>query len=198
MAEKFLDKDENPDEESRIESRYSTHTLTWCFGKYKKIPTPISGLPELIFDEGFNRYKSFLAQIESPNTKQGPATNEYDEDEVDTDNILFIENESIKFNDGNGTNYSATYMGPISHEDVLKHKIRRSDNKEYLVDREHISSTTIPVFWNILITIKDYVSELHNLTPTQLRDISHPEILDQDHRDLVLMHKKMNHLPFPV
>ena len=49
--------------------------------------------------------------------------------------MLFMDNESIKFNDGNGTNYGAVYMGPVSHGDILKHKIHRSDNKEYLVDR---------------------------------------------------------------
>ena len=46
-----------------------------------------------------------------------------------------MDNESIKFNDGNGTNDSVIYMGPLSHGDTLKHKIHRSDNEEYLVDR---------------------------------------------------------------
>ena len=47
-------------------------------------------------------------------------------------------NESIKFNDDNGTNDTATYIGPVLHDDILKHKIRRSDDADYLVDREHI------------------------------------------------------------
>ena len=42
--------------------------------------------------------------------------------------MLFMGNESIKFNDGNGTNYSAIYMGPFLHGDTLKQKIRISDN----------------------------------------------------------------------
>ena len=58
LAEKFLDANVNPDEETRIESRYLTHTLTWCCGKYKKIsPTPVSGLLEVMFDEGLPRTK---------------------------------------------------------------------------------------------------------------------------------------------
>ena len=41
----------NPDEETNITSRYSTHVLSWCCGKYKKkFPTPVSGLPEILFD----------------------------------------------------------------------------------------------------------------------------------------------------
>ena len=73
---------------------------------------------------------------------------------LDTYNILFVDNESIKFNDGNGTNDSAVYMGPVSHEDILKHKICRSDNEEFLVDREHISSITVPYISNVLISIE--------------------------------------------
>jgi hypothetical protein len=52
LAEKFIDDQGNPDEQTRIESRYSTHALTWSFGNFKKtFPTPVSGLPELLFDE---------------------------------------------------------------------------------------------------------------------------------------------------
>jgi hypothetical protein len=51
LAEKLIDSDGNPDEQTQIiESRYSTHVLTWSFGNFKKtFPTPISGLPELLF-----------------------------------------------------------------------------------------------------------------------------------------------------
>ena len=80
----------------------------------------------------------------SPIAELGPATVEYEDEEIDTDNMLFMDNESIKFKDGNGTNDSAVYMGPVSHEDILKHNIHRSDNEEYLVDREHISSINVP------------------------------------------------------
>ncbi len=40
--------------------------LTWCFGEFRKIfPTPISSLPELLFDEGFRKYNSFCMQVSS-------------------------------------------------------------------------------------------------------------------------------------
>jgi hypothetical protein len=66
LAEKFLDADGNPDEETRIESQYSTQVLTWSFGQFKKtFPTPVSGLPELLFGEGFLAYKSFCLQTHS-------------------------------------------------------------------------------------------------------------------------------------
>ena len=109
-----MDEDGNPDEETRIESRYYTHTFTWCFGRHKKtFPTSISGLPEIIFDEGFTKYKSFLAQVGSPTPELVTSAVEDKDDKIDTDNMLFMDNESIKFNDGNGTNDSAVYMGPL-------------------------------------------------------------------------------------
>ena len=40
-----------------------------------------------------------------------------------------MDNESIRFNDGNSTNDSAVYMGPVSHRDIIKHKIHKSDNE---------------------------------------------------------------------
>ena len=80
----------------------------------------------------------------SPTAELFPATVEYEDKKIDTDNMLSMDNESINFNDGNGTNDSAVYMGPVSHGDTLKHKIRRYDNEEYLVDREHILSITVP------------------------------------------------------
>ena len=89
-------------------------------------------------------------------------------------------------------------MGPVSHGYILKHKIRRSDNEEYLVDREHISSITVQDISNVTISIEEYASKLHNLTPLQLKDIANTEILDKDQQDLVSLHNKMNHLPFPA
>ena len=88
-----------------------------------------------MFDKGFSQYKSFLAQVGSPIAEQGPATIEYEEGEIEKENMLFMNNESVKFNDDNGTNDSATYMGPKSHGEIIKHKICRSDNEEYLFDR---------------------------------------------------------------
>jgi hypothetical protein len=64
LAEKFIDENGNPDEQTKIESWYSTHVLTWFFGNFKKtFPTPISGLPELLFVEGFQAYKSFCMEV---------------------------------------------------------------------------------------------------------------------------------------
>ena len=49
--------------------------------------------------------------------------------------MLLMDNESIKFNDGNGTNDSVVYMVTVLYGDTLKHNTGRSDNEEYLVDR---------------------------------------------------------------
>ena len=95
-------------------------------------------------------------------------------------------------------NDSAVYMGPVSHGDILKHKIRRSDIEDYLIDREHISSITVPDISNVPILIEEYASKLHNLTTSQLKDIAKLDILDKYQQDLVSLHNKMNHLPFPA
>ena len=67
--------------------------------------------------------------------------------------MLFMMNESIKFNDGNGKNNTATYLGPILHDDTLNHKIRQSCGAEFLVNREHISSLKLPDIANIPISV---------------------------------------------
>ena len=112
--------------------------------------------------------------------------------------MLFIMNESIKFNDYNGTNDTATYLGPVLHDDILKNKTRLSDESEYLVNRENISSITFPVIENAPILVKQYLSELHNLIPDQLKNIANTDNLDNDKRYLIVLHSKMNHLPFPA
>jgi hypothetical protein len=76
LAEKFIDSQGNPDKQTRIESRYSTHVLTWSFGNFKKtFPTPLSGLPELLFDERFQAYKTFCMQVSSYATIDEAACN---------------------------------------------------------------------------------------------------------------------------
>jgi hypothetical protein len=88
LAEKFIDSNRNPDKRTRIKSRYSTHVLTWSFGDFRKtFPTTISGLPELLFDEGFHKYCSFCMQVSSfatTNEVQGGSSNTipFDDDEV--------------------------------------------------------------------------------------------------------------------
>ncbi len=64
LAEKFLDANGNLDEETCIKSRYLTHVLTWSFGQFKKtFSTPLSGLPEVLFDKGFARTNHFACKL---------------------------------------------------------------------------------------------------------------------------------------
>jgi hypothetical protein len=66
LAEKSIDSNRNSDEQTRIKSRYSTHVLTWSFGNLQKtFPTPVSGPPELLFDEGFCEFNSFCMHVPS-------------------------------------------------------------------------------------------------------------------------------------
>ena len=64
LADKFLDSNGNPNEETIIESRYSNHTLTWCCGKYNKtFPTPVSGFPEHQVQELLCRSKTLFRKL---------------------------------------------------------------------------------------------------------------------------------------
>ena len=54
-----------------------------------------------MFDEVFTKYKSYCAELGYPFPQTPPAM-------IETDNMMFMMNESIKFNDGNGTNDAAT------------------------------------------------------------------------------------------
>ena len=139
LAEKFIDENGNPDEQTRIKSQYSTHALTWSFGNFKRtFPTPISGLPELLFDEGFQAYKSFCMEVSSyaiqQNTQHVSHKSTFipfDEDELlcqspedeEDINMLFMTNETVIFKDGKGINREVTYLGPHLSDGILKHKI---------------------------------------------------------------------------
>jgi hypothetical protein len=126
LMEKFINSQGNPDKQTRIESRYSTHVLTRSFGSFKKtFPTPPSGLPELLFDKGFQAYKSFCMQVSSYATID-EATHSaniisFNDNEVqgltvdnkEDINMLFMVNETIVFKDGKGINQEVTYLGPI-------------------------------------------------------------------------------------
>jgi hypothetical protein len=125
-AEKFTDSQGNHDKQTRIESRYSTHVLTWSFGYFKKpSPTPLSSLPELLFDKGFQAYKSFCMQVSSYTTIDEAAGNSniipFDVDEVqeftvdnkEDINMLFMVNETIIFKDSKGIIQKVTYTSTL-------------------------------------------------------------------------------------
>ena len=76
-----------------------------------------------MFDERFTKYKSYCAELGFPFLQTAHAT-------IETDNMLFMMNESIKFNDVNGTNDTAIYLVPVLYDDILKYKIRRSDDAD--------------------------------------------------------------------
>ncbi len=136
LAEKFINEQGNPNEQTRTESRYLTHVLTWSFGNFKKtFPTPLSGLLKLLFDEGFQAYKSFCMHISSYATKDSNSTSTFipfEDDELlqqlpedkDVINMLFMCNEAVIFKDGKGINREVTYLGPILSDGILKHKIQ--------------------------------------------------------------------------
>ena len=43
-----------------------------------------------------------------------------------------------------------------------------------------MSYITLPDIANVPISVKQYASEIHNLTPEQLNNIANPETLDND------------------
>ncbi len=213
LTEKFIDANGNPDKETRIESGYSTHVFTWSFGQFQKtFPTPISGLPKLLFNEGFQEYKSFCTRISSfvnsvssSNDSADVNVNPFNEDKVHVANdaggndinTLFMRNESFIFKDGKGITLQVNYLGPHIVDKILKHKICTEDGTYLFIDAILLSSINTPDIGPIPVTAK-HVTKLPKLLCQQIEQISNPEIVDDDQREFMGLHCKMNHLPFPA
>ena len=55
-----------------------------------------------------------------------------------------------------------------------------------------------PDISTIPVSVEQYVNELPKLTREQLKNVSHPQVLDDDQREFMGLHYKMNHLPLPA
>ncbi len=219
LAEKFLDANGNLDEETCIESRYSTHVLTWLFGQFKKMfPTPVSGLPELLFNKGFCAYKSFCMQAHSSyvntvtnltsETSKQPSniipveSQELSADSLDdTDgiaiNMFFMPHENIILKDSKGITQEVMYLGPQYLDEILEHKVWNRNGHIFLVDGTLLSSLDVSDISNFPVSAEQYSNELQKLTQEQLQHISHPHILDNDQQEFMGLHYKINHLSLP-
>jgi hypothetical protein len=191
------------DKETQIESRYSTCILTWSFGQFRKtFPTPVSGLPDLLFNEGYCAFKTFYQRTVTMNTNNDSNIIPYDDEELigledsdDTISMLFMLHESILLNDSKGTTSEVTYLGS---DKVLQHKVGNKNSTSSLL------MAPCNLQWILLIS----VLSLYSLSSMQLNfqktnlsnvaKISNPEILDNDQRELMDLHCKLNHLPFPT
>ena len=183
LEEKFIDSNRNPDEQTGIKSRYSTNVLTWSFGDFRKtFPTPISSLPELLFDEGFHKYNSFCMQVSSFATTdevQGGSSNtiSFDDDEVqpiqasedeEEINMLFMLNETILFKDEKEITREVTYLGPNLSEGVLKHRIRTPHDTKFLVDGVFLCSLDAQDISTVPVSVEQCAIELPKLAHQQL------------------------------
>ncbi len=79
---------------------------------------PVSGLPELLFDEGYREFKSFYQRTVMTNTATNSKIIHYDDKELiafeDADNainMLFMLHKSILLKDAKGTTSEVTYLG---------------------------------------------------------------------------------------
>ena len=117
--------------------------------------TTIAGLPELIFDKWFRTFQSYCSQVGSSLSSSASA--------IENDNMLFMVNGSIKFNDGDGTANDTIYLGPEMHDDILTYKIRQSASLDVVVDRENLSSLTVTDIVSIPISIEKYAAQCKRL-----------------------------------
>ena len=101
-------------------------------------------------------------------------------DDEEDFNMLFMTNETVIFKDGKGINREVLYLGPISSDGVLKHKIRTHNDAEFLVDGILLSSLDTPDIATIPLTPEQYAIDLSKLTEAELRQISTPQSLDDD------------------
>ena len=118
-------------------------------------------------------------------------------DESDDDiNTLLMLNETIVFKDGKGLTRQVTYLGPHILDKVLKHKIRTQNDTEFFVDAILLLPLNVPNIGAIPVTLEQYVAELPKLTHQQIEQISNPQTLDDNQREFMALHFKINHLPF--
>ena len=80
---------------------------------------------------------------------------------------------------------------------MVKHRIKRSDDSEFLVDCKHLSSSAMPNISTVPVEVEQYSTELPHLSKEHLAQFCNPQILDDDQRELIALHNKLNHLPFP-
>ncbi len=112
--------------------------------------------------------------------------------------MLFMTNETVIFKDGKGINREVLYLGPIYSDGILKHKIRTHNDAEFLVDGILLSSLDTPDIATIPFTPEQYAVDLSKLTEAELRQISTPQSLDDDQREFMELHYKIQHLPLPA
>jgi hypothetical protein len=107
-------------------------------------------------------------------------------------------NKSITFNNGKGKHNVVSYIGPSEKEIGLKHQIKTSDDSELIVNGVMLKSLDQPDISSVPVTIEQYVSELPNLTANKLQQIASPKILDGNQKEIMELHCRMNHAPFPI
>ena len=202
LAESFPDADGNLDKTMRICSHYSLHTIIWDQEKFTKtFPTPVLGLPELLFIGGFSLYHSYCIQIKSfynhsPGAVDSPSNLIEDDksplhqvDDGSANCLHFPLQGSVRFNDGNSDMDQAIYLGPVQEGNQVKHRIQCSKAQEYLVDKEHLQSDELPDMARMPISAEDFAAATKNLTAKdQIYQIAHPTTLDADQQELYALH----------
>ncbi len=180
--------------------------------------TPVSGLPELLFNKGFCKYKSFCMQAHSsyvntvtslisetskpsniiPFETQELSTDSLNDAYDNTINMLFMLHKNILLKDSKGITQEVTYLGPQYLDEILQHKVWYRNGHNFLVDGTLLSSMDVPNISTIPVSIEQYPNELQKLTQEQLQHIFHPQILDDDQQEFMGLHYKMNNLPLPA
>jgi hypothetical protein len=113
-------------------------------------------------------------------------------------NMLFMHHENVIVKDGKGITREVSYLGPQYSDEILQHKVRNVNGHKFLVDGTLLSSINAPDIGTIPVSVEQYANELPKLTREQLRQVSHPQILDDDQREFMGLNYKMNHLPLPA
>ena len=133
-----------------------------------------------------------LNTIQFDDDKVQPIQASQDEEEI---NMLFMLNETILFKDGKGITREVTYLGPNLSEGVLKHRIRTRHDTTFLVDGVFLCSLDAQDISTVPVSVEQCAIELPKLAHQQLEQISNPQTLDNNQRELMEIHYKMNHLP---
>jgi hypothetical protein len=112
--------------------------------------------------------------------------------------MLFMLHENIILKDGKGITREVIYLGPQFSDEILKHKVQNKNGHEFLVDGTLLSSMDTCDISTIPVSVEQYANVLQKLTQEQLKNVSQPQVFDDDQREFMGLHYKMNHLPLPA
>jgi hypothetical protein len=114
------------------------------------------------------------------------------------DIISFMKGMKLHYNDGNGIRDIVTFLGVdyINDMQMVCH-IQQSDGTELFIVPEMLNFIENPDIASIPQTNEEYYDQCHYLDPSDLEKIVHPQALSPLQEEMMSIHCRLHHTPFP-